>query len=601
MPVALPEPTWTDPLPAAIGADLAALAGHPLLARLLAARGFSDVSVARAFLDPAQRPRFDPTRIPGVPAAAERVRAAVRHREKVLVWGDFDADGQTATAVMVLALRRLGLDPEWYVPDRVTESHGLNPGVLARLNQATLVITCDCGVGDLAHVEALAAAGVDTIVTDHHPWPGIAAGWRHPARALVTPRFLADDDAAAGLTGVGAAYALAAALLDAVGQPHDDLLDLVALGTVVDVAAVTGENRHLAQLGLPRLNSGQRLGIRALLEAARRRPALNRDANIASYVIGPRLNAFGRLARGQRGVELLMTGDPLRATELAAEANALNLERQAQCDDVVEMARRWVESALGGDLPDLDAEGNPQPLPIGPGIVTDTALSLADPAWHPGIVGLAASRLAETFRRPVALAALGDGVARLSMRAGVEWADLSAALARIEREPGLGFRGGGHRAAAGGSVPLERLPTFQRLFAAALAEQAPPDPLRQHVGVDAELSLGELTVEACTALARMLPHGPGNAAPTLLVRGLRLTEPPRPLGDSGRHFKVRLIDERGIRAGAVWWDFDESRLPRMRFDALGAIEQSEFNGEAEVRLVIQAVRPAVVARPLLSR
>ena len=267
-------------------------------------------------------------------------------------------------------------------------------------------MTCDCAVGDLALIEALAVAGVDTIVTDHHPWAGFAEGWPHPARALVTPRRLSPDHAATHLSGVGAAYVLAAALLAGHGLAADDLLDLVALGTIADVAPLVGENRHLAQRGLPRLNAGRRLGIRALLEVAGRRPSASRDGDLAGWVLAPRLNAFGRLARADRGVRLLLTDDPDEARQLAAEANALNLARQRQCDQVVEMARAWVESALGADLPDLDEDGEPVALPAGPNCLSESSLFLADPSWHPGIVGLAASRLAEAYRRPVALAAL---------------------------------------------------------------------------------------------------------------------------------------------------------------------------------------------------
>jgi single-stranded-DNA-specific exonuclease len=595
-----PEPVWGDAPPSAVSDDLRALCMHPLLARLLAARGFATRAEALAYLDPACRAALDPREVPGVEAAVERVRLAAGRGERVLVWGDFDADGQTATAVLVLALRRVGLDPAWYVPDRVAESHGLSPNVFLEVARhgASLVVTCDCAVGDLARIEALAGAGVDTIVTDHHPWAGFGQGWPHPACALVTPRRLAGDHPATHLSGVGAAYLLAAALLASYGQAADDLLDLVALGTVADVAPLVGENRHLAQRGLPRLNGGDRLGIRALLEVAGRRPTASRDGDLAGWVLAPRLNAFGRLARADRGVRLLLTEDPAEARQLAVEANLLNLERQRRCDEVVAMGRAWVESALGGDLPELDEDGRPTPLPGGPNRLTESSLLLADPGWHPGIVGLAASRLAEAYRRPVALAAVGGGSARVSMRSGAPWADLSRAIAAIEAETGLGFRGGGHRGAAGGSLPADRLGGLARVFADAMAEQAPPQPLGLRLAVDAELSLAELTAEACAALAHLHPYGPGNPAPALLVRGLRTTEPPRPLGLSGRHFKLRLVDGAGVYAGAVWWDTTPARLPRGTFDALATIERSEFNGSSEVRLVVRAVRPAGAVAPL---
>jgi single-stranded-DNA-specific exonuclease len=601
-PEASPEPVWGEPRSVIVSDELRELCAHPLLARLLAARGFATRAEALAFLDPSYRAAMDPLEVPGVDAAVERLGLAAGRGESVLVWGDFDADGQTATALLVLALRRVGLEPAWYVPDRVAESHGLSRNVFAEAvrHRAGLVVTCDCATGDLAQIEALAHAGVDTIVTDHHPWAGLAEGRPHPARALVTPRRLASDHPATHLSGVGAAYVLAAELLASRGLAADDLLDLVALGTIADVAPLIGENRHLAQRGLPRLNGGRRLGIRALLEVAGRRPSASRDAELAGWVLAPRLNAFGRLARADRGVRLLLTEDPDEARELAAEANALNLERQRLCDQVVAMTRGWVESVLGDDLPELGEDGQPAPLPSGPNGLAESSLFLADPSWHPGIVGLAASRLAEAYRRPVALAAIGAESARVSMRSGAPWADLSRAIAAIEAEAELGFRGGGHRGAAGGSLPAARLGDLGRVFARAMAAQAPPEPLARRLTVDAELSLAELTQDACAALTRLHPFGPGNPPPTLLVRGLRTTEPPRPLGPSGRHFKLSLVDDGGVYASAVWWDVAAARLPRERFDALAEIERSEFNGGAEVRLVVRAVRPAEPppARPL---
>jgi single-stranded-DNA-specific exonuclease len=232
--------------------------------------------------------------------------------------------------------------------------------------------------------------------------------------------------------------------------------------------------------------------------------------------------------------------------------------------------------------------------------VTDGALVLADPAWHPGIVGLAAGRLAEAYRRPAALASIGaDGRARISMRAGVGWADLALGIQAWQADPSLEFRGGGHQGAAGGSVPVDRLERFAESFCRVMDAQRPLEAAAHSVAVDAELGLAELTLGACDAIGRLAPFGPGNLSPTLLVRGVRLVDT-RQLGSTGRHLRLNLIDGQGVRATAVWWDASASHLsPGCWLDLLALPERNEFNGTIEVRLSVQGARPAARPTPLL--
>jgi single-stranded-DNA-specific exonuclease len=559
-------------------------AGHPLLARLLAGRGFTTAESVRRWLDPASAPRTDPYALPGVRDAVDRLAAAVNRRERVLVWGDFDADGQTATAVLVLALRRLGLDPFWHVPVRARDSHGLNDSCVerARAAGASLVVTCDCGVSDDVHVRALREAGFDTIVTDHHALPARPA----EPTVLVSPRRLPSDHPVSVLSGVGVAYYLATGLLTEFGRNANDMLDLVALGTVADVAPLVGENRRLVWAGLPDLNAGRRPGIAALLRVAQRLDAEPRDAGPAGWALGPRLNAFGRLDDAAPGVELLLCQDPAAATRHAELADRLNRERIELTDRVLAEALERIDGARF-----LDGSP-PAALDLSDGaLVSAAAVVVARPDWPAGVIGLAATRLTERYLRPVALVALQDGLARVSVRSP-GWCDLVPLVEAISRNGAIGFRGGSHAAAAGGSLPADRVGAFALAFAAEAEAQRRAEPLCHEYPVDAELGLAEVSLSSCRQIARLGPFGSYWREPLFLVRRIRLAEPPRVVGAGERHTMLTLVDAYGTRARAVWWNGARVELPAGQLDFLARLER---NGRADgtfPRLVVLDVRPA---------
>jgi single-stranded-DNA-specific exonuclease len=582
----VPIPTvWCEPEPVEVPSELVDLCGSRLAAELVFRRGYRTRDLALPFLDPWLHGPTDPAELPGVDRAVERLKRAVERREQLLVWGDFDVDGQSATAVLVLALRRLGLSPHWHVPRRATDSHGLNASTREHAERvgATVVVTCDCGIGDGEHMEALAAGGVDVIVTDHHAMPAHMGDRPHPAHALVWPGFLSDDHPAHPLSGVGVAYFLAAALLRAFGESADDLLDLVALGTIADVAPLTGDNRRLVQRGLPALNAGKRPGIRTLLTLANRLNAAPMDAGVAGWIIAPPLNAFGRLGKADPAVELLMAEDDATIAPIAADAYHLNQQRQGHCEQIVATASDLVESAL---------VGRPAPSLC---LASEAAIVAADPAWHLGVIGLAAGRLAQIYLRPVALATRdGVGIARVSVRSA-PWCDLNPVIHALVRDESLGFRGGSHPAAAGGELPWDQLQRFAEGFDRAAAGQRLPGPLARKLSIDAELRLSDATLDSCRALARLAPFGNGNPPPLLLVRGVRVAEPPRQMGYSQRHLRLSLSDGDGRRGTAVWWDGATRSLPAGRVDLCLSLEENEFDGRVEPRLVVQAVRPSVHA------
>jgi single-stranded-DNA-specific exonuclease len=584
--LALGEPRWHPPRALSVPEEVEQAAGHPLLARLLVARGYDTVEAVRRFLEPGSGARTDPSALPGVAAAVARLARAVEARERLLVWGDFDADGQSATALLVLALRRVGLDPAWHVPLRQRDSHGLNGSAVERAHAlgATLVVTCDCGVSDRAHVQALREAGIDTIVTDHHAIP--ASPEPHPALALVSPRLLPEEHPLRWLSGVGVAYYVASGLLGRFGQNGNDLLDLVALGTIADVAPLIGENRRLVWAGLPRLNAGRRPGVAALLEVAKRVDAERHDAAPAGWTLGPRLNAFGRLDDAAMAVELLLCDDREIATRIAETADRLNRERIEMTERVVAEAAELVERAcfLDGAWPStLDVRDG--------AVVADGAIVVAREGWPSGVVGLAASRLVERYLRPIAMVAAQDGLARVSMRSAT-WCDLTPIVDAIQSDAAIGFRGGSHSMAAGGSLPAENVGAFALAFAREAQRQRRGDPLCRDWTIDAEVGLHEVTLAACVQIARMAPFGNGNREPLFLIRDVALAEPPRLIGQGERHAMLTLVDPHGLHARAVWWGASTSALPSGRLDALARIERNDYRESSFPRLVVVGVRPA---------
>jgi single-stranded-DNA-specific exonuclease len=581
----LGDARWHPPRYVEVPEEIEQEVGHPLVARLLVARGHDTVEAVRRFLDPGSGTRTDPSALPGVAAAVERLAHAVERKERLLVWGDFDADGQTATALLVLALRRLGLDPAWHVPLRQRDSHGLNASAVDRAVAAgaSLVLTCDCGVSDRDSILALKAAGIDTIVTDHHAIP--FSDQPHPALALVSPRLLPEEHPARWLSGVGVAYYLASGLLGRFGKNGNELLDLVALGTIADVAPLVGENRRLVWRGLPRLNAGRRPGIAALLEIAKRGGADPFDAAPAGWTLGPRLNAFGRLDDATVAVELLLCDDSAVATRIAETADKLNRERIEMTDQVVAEAAELIENAVF-----LDGTW-PESLELRDGaVVSDGAIVVAREGWPAGVVGLAASRLVERYLRPVAMVAWQDGLARVSMRSAA-WCDLTPVVDAVQADAEIGFRGGSHSMAAGGSLPAENLGLFALAMAREAQRQRAAESLCHEWTIDAEIGLHEVTLSACVQLSRLAPFGNGNREPLFLIRDVALAEPPRLIGQDDRHAMLTLVDARGLRARAVWWGGSANEIPPGRLDALARIERNDYGDSSFPRLVVVGVRP----------
>jgi single-stranded-DNA-specific exonuclease len=512
----------------------------PLLQRLLANRRVRTLDEARLFLEGAPSPP-DPFLLPDMERAVRRLRLALRRRELVAVFADFDVDGVTAAALLTQGLEALGGRVLTHIPDRFREGYGLNTDAIDRLRAqgADLLLTADCGSSSVAEVEHARALGMDVLILDHHAVPERLP----PAQALVNPKLAQREPGTrnrepAGppalpssefpipsslmeLAAVGLAYQLMAALHEALNAPFepDEHLDLVALGTVVDVAPLLGENREMVRRGLAALARTSRPGLRALMKVAGVEPG-RLDTEALSFALGPRLNAAGRIASARLAYDLLVTRDEGEAGHLAQRLDDLNRERQHQTLEALSLAQElWA------------AEDPRSPL-----------VMVGHPAFGSGIVGLVAARLAEELYRPAVVYELGESTSRASARSIPEF-DIVGALRTCA---GLFWRFGGHRQAAGFTADNQALPAIkERLLEQAAQELAPLD-LAPTIEVDAPMPLRALRAAEIRGLSLLAPHGIGNPRPTFLGRGVTVLEC-QAVGSDGRHLRLKLRD------GPVVW------------------------------------------------
>lgn len=489
-------------------------------AALLVQRGHDAPEAARRFLRPRREDLHDPALLPDLPKAVERLADAVRRRETVFVHGDYDVDGQCATAILTRVLRRAGAPVVPFVPHRVRDGYDLSGAGVRAASEAgaAVLVTLDCGTTALDAVRAARGAGMDVVVVDHH-LPGEA--WPD-ALALVNPRRPDSRYPCADLCGAGLAWKLAVALAAELRLPDGQawrLLDLVALATVADLVPLAGENRVLVRLGLKLMGETPWPGLAALLREAGLAGTPLRTGHLG-YALGPRLNAAGRVGEAMDGLRLLLTDDVAEAERLAAQLDRQNAERQA-------LDQRTLDEALA------DLEGAFDPA-------RDAGVVLAREGWHPGVVGIVASRVLERVARPVFLVALAGDVGKGSGRS-VAACDLHAALAHCAP---LLEKWGGHRMAAGLTIRRERLDAFRTAFNAACAAQVDPAALVPTQRVDAVVPLDQITGELERLVRALEPTGIGNPNPVFGLEGVRVEGRLRPMGD--RHVRLALTDGRGV-------------------------------------------------------
>ncbi|MFH1730428.1 MAG: single-stranded-DNA-specific exonuclease RecJ [Planctomycetota bacterium] len=547
----------------------------PVVAQVLINRGISDAASARAFLNPDLNDLADPDLLPGMAAAVNRIYEAARRKEKILIYGDYDVDGTSATALLVRFFRLAGLDVEYYVPHRLEEGYGLNLEAISEFKRrgVRLIITVDCGVNAVGEAEHAQAEGIDLIITDHHePGDQVAA-----ACAVVDPKLTGSMHPYKELSGVGVAFKLAWAVAKQFSEGRKmsepfrqfllNSLGLVALGTVADVVPLTGENRILARFGLPALGTASGPGLLALISCARIRNTRLTTRDVA-FGLGPRLNAAGRMAEAALAIELMLTDDGIRAVEIAGELESHNTERRRLQEEAFEHAREMV---LG--QPDFESS---------------RVIVLAHDSWHAGVIGIVASKLVEEFNRPAVMIALDGAVGKGSARS-VHGFHLFNAL---EGFSGRMMSFGGHAAAAGFLIAAEHIPALREHLNQILADAA-PELFLPSLDVDAEILLSDLTERFVSELQQLEPHGQANRPPLFLVHSLQIAGRPRLMGAKGQHISFYVSDGsvsyRAVAFGMGEGIYDKILAGARKCSVVFAAKTDTWNGTGELEVHVKDI------------
>jgi single-stranded-DNA-specific exonuclease len=549
----------------AIALRLAFELGSPVAAaHALVNRGVDSERAAQRFLAPDLEDLHDPDALLDLDRAMARIEHALLAGERILVHGDYDVDGITSTFLMYSVLRDLGGRVDYHIPHRTRDGYGLSETAIgeAQRRGCSLIVTVDCGITAVAATQRAAALGIDTVITDHHEPPAELPR----AAAVVNPRRAGCPYPFKALAGVGVTFKLAQALLRGRGglERAREYLDVVAIGTIADVVPLTGENRVLAVHGLERMNRSPRPGLRALAEVAQLRGRIT--SREVAYVLAPRINAAGRMGNAEQGLHLLLARDESEARACAESLQEDNLLRRQKDEEVLADALQRVEAEM--DWPNC------------------SSLVLWSDHWHPGVIGIVASRLVERFRRPTVLIALHGDRGRGSGRS-LPGLDLTAMLAHCDD---LLEGWGGHALASGMSVRKDRLPELRARMEALVREHTPPGAFTQRLLVDAELPLGDCTFGTIDWLERLSPFGLDNSEPLFRAGGLTV-ESSSAVG-GGKHMRATLRDATG-RVEAVGFGLGAlaGEFPRgARCQALFAPTRNEWQGESRVQLKLKGVR-----------
>jgi len=552
---------------------LAQALGLPLpLAALLVQRGYHTPEAVRTFLRPPLESLADPMRLAGMSAAVGVIVDVVRRGQRILVHGDYDVDGQCAAAVLTRALRMAGADVHAFLPHRITDGYDFGMAGLAEAHRvgASLIVTCDCGITAVDAVARARADGFRVVVTDHHlPGPKLPA-----ADAVIDPQRADDESGLGSLCGTGIAFKLVQALVGPLSLPRalpHHLLDYVALATVADVVPLVGENRTLVKHGLKLLARSRWPGLRALVERAQLTGTELRAAQVG-YVLAPRLNAIGRIADANDGLRLLLTDDDAEAAALADRFEEVNRERQSLDQRILDTALTTVER----DFPDASRHA---------GIV------LAAEDWHPGVIGIVASRVVERFGRPTFLIGLDGDAGRGSGRS-IDGFDLHAALTSCAD---LLERFGGHRMAAGLTIRRDRVAEFRARFNAMALDALAPSDLGPTQRVDLEVTLDLVTDELERWSRQLEPCGMGNPGAVFGIRGVHL-ERSRVVGKN--HLKGVLSHRgRDVDTIAFGWADRVADYGTGPLDVAFRLERNDWNGRTSLQARAVSLAPAAGSGP----
>lgn len=567
---------WIDPPNVQIPASFADLNLPPIIAQTLIRRGIQTPDAARAFLQP---DAISSTPFPDIEKAVEHIKVTIRKNELICVWGDFDVDGQTSTSLLVQTLRMIGANVMYYIPIRGKESHGVHIESLKPIidNGIKLIVTCDTGITAHEAIDYANSRGVDVIVTDHHD-----LGPTLPdAKAIINPKLLPPDHPLANLAGVGVAYKLAEALLD--NQQSEELLDLVALGLIADVALLKGETRSLVQKGIEALRITKRLGLKAIAELSNTNLETLTEETIG-FTFAPRLNALGRLGDANPAVELLLTEDPARARVLATQIEGLNAQRRLLTSQVYEAAEAQLRE--------------------NPGLLTEPAIVLSHPNWPGGVVGIVANRLVNRYHKPAfLLTESDDGILRGSARS-VEGLHITEA---ITANKNLLLNFGGHPMAAGVSLEKDNLNPFRKGLGKAIEKQMGDSALEEPtLQIDAWLELDEINITLADSIEMLAPFGAGNPKLTLATRGVKMKSVST-IGKGREHLRLTVEDEDGNDQNILWWSGAGEDLPEegSKFNIAYSLRASTFRGQKQATLqfedfLVTEEKPVKIQKPKLK-
>ena len=548
---------------------------HPITAAILIQRGICTVQDGRRFLQPSSRDLLDPFLLPDMDRAVERIRKAVRNRESVVIYGDYDVDGMTATALYYEWFSRQGCSVRYTIPHRIHEGYGLHLKAIRDLHDQNvkLLITADCGTTSVQEIRLARTLGLDVIVTDHHEVPTHRDGWP-PAYAMVNPKRPDSKYVFDGLCTAGLAYKVIQALNGESGEwevenrtTPSNGLDLVALGTLADVSPVVGENRYLVSEGLKQLGQANRVGIRAL-KAAAGVDGQRIGCGTVGFILAPRINAVGRLADAHDGVRLLTTRSRQEADQIAANLEIWNRKRQRIEQSILEEVERQIAQEVD--------------------LAKDPCIVLSSPRWHLGVIGIVASRVVERYGRPAVLIALdGEGLGRGSARSTPGFHLQQGLQACAEQL----VQFGGHKQAAGLTIRKNEIPAFREKLSGVVLTTSSQKGFRSTLAVDAVVELEDLTFPLIRELERLRPHGIGNPEPTFVVQEAMVFSP-RVVGNNHLKFKVRkhgtrTFDAIGFRMGNLADRVGNGQRVNLAFTP----EVQEWRGEQRLQLRIKDLQP----------
>ena len=551
-----PEPRWIEPTPINVPDEFRdSIGGHPLVAETLYRRGYRTVESAQAFLDPDCYHPTHADELPDSRQAYETLSEVIANQGRILVWGDFDVDGQTSTTVLVEGLRGLGADVRFHIPVRGKESHGITTSVLQDYIDEgfDLLLTCDTGISEYENVQMVREAGIAAIVTDHHTIPEKMP----PANANVNPQRLPEGHPLRTLPGVGVAYKLMEGLYEYMKVPFNEgpFQELTALGIVADMAVQVADTRYILQRGLAHLRHTERLGLQTLYQNAELNPDYLTESHIG-FQITPRMNAVGRIADANIMVEFLTTKDPARARVIGMQIEAMNNKRRFTTHQVERAAERMLQDS---------ADDRRAP-----------AIVLHNPEWPGGVVGIVANHMTRRYFKPAVLLT-GEDPIHGSARSvkGINVTEAIGSQAPLL----LGY--GGHPMAAGMSFPASAYPAFKHGFLEAVEIQAQKVDLTPEIEVHRRVTLPEINLDLVAEVQRLAPFGPGNPALNFAIEDLSLISATE-VGQTGDHRQVIAADGNENTLKFIWWSGAQEPLPEATFDLICHLSQSDYKGLLQV-------------------